>query len=307
MPPEGLDYFTEPLLRETSGPIFLLTGGGPGVDGTYVVAADGDGIARISGKSLFTHLKGLTISPLDTPAAPARRNHRRKPPLTATVIRPASDLEIVEHLPGTVRALSARQAVLHGNFRPLNSFNRNVLGLRGSPRWQEAVSTALLGDWADTILTEGALAPEALARLRAEARSVHTQLVPLWERRTYGNKRVTLLEKPVQGGATLRDLLADRSPPDDPLFDQVPGDRRLGALLARLAPADQAVVLALGQPGVVTWADAAELAGSSQPDRDSKKTRRKVRAVLTELHRRDQQRTDGPTSLWTPTQNGGDQ
>ncbi|RPE27964.1 hypothetical protein EDD38_7264 [Kitasatospora cineracea] len=127
-------------------------------------------------------------------------------------------------------------------------------------------------------------------------------MVPLWRRRTYGNRRVLLLEKPSPSG-TLRDLLADRALPDDHVLDQIPGDRRLVILLDRLAPPERAVVLAFGHPGVVTWADAAGHTGSAEPEQDGDKVRR----VLRELCRRDEQRSDGPTGLWSPARHGGAQ
>ncbi|WP_404961771.1 hypothetical protein [Streptomyces sp. 147326] len=128
--------------------------------------------------------------------------------------------------------------------------------------------------------------------------------MPLWKRRP-GRYRVLPLETPVRNGATLRDLLADRPLPDDPVLDQVPGDRRLAAIMAALNPADGAVVLARGHSGVATWADAAALTGSERPREDGERVRRTVRRAVDELRRRDGQRTDGPTGTWTPAQDGG--
>ncbi|MFD0532332.1 hypothetical protein [Kitasatospora arboriphila] len=180
-----------------------------------------------------------------------------------------------------------------------------VLGFRCSARWTEAVSTALLGsDWISLPYTDFP-GWASLDPLRWEARTIHRQLVPLWQRRTYGNRRLLLLEKPSVGGGTLRDLLADRHLPDDPLLDQAPGDRRLAAVLDRLAPAERAVVLALGHPGVTTWTEAAEHAGAEQPEAFGERVRRKVRRTVTELQRRDGQRAAGPTGLWSPALIGG--
>ncbi|MFE4599432.1 hypothetical protein ACFRKE_01080 [Kitasatospora indigofera] len=133
----------------------------------------------------------------------------------------------------------------------------------------------------------------------------HRRLGPLWERRTYGNKRVMLLETLVHEGATLRDLLADRQLPEDPLLDEVPADRRLAVVLDRLAPTERAVVLALGHPGVATWAQAAEQAGADQPEVIAERVRRKVRATIQEQSRRDEQRVDGPAGLWVPVRSSG--
>ncbi|MEU9132420.1 hypothetical protein AB0D08_30655 [Kitasatospora sp. NPDC048540] len=203
-------------------------------------------------------------------------------------------------------AVAARDAALalpdNGD---LALFGRLVLRFKRSARWTEAVSTALLGDWITPLHDGTGLGLPALDQLRKEGRTIHTQLVPLWERRTYGNRRVLQLEKPSVGGGTLRDLLADRHLPDDPLLDQVPGDRRLAAVLQQLAPDERAVVLALGYPGIITWPEAAEHAGSPQPEKDGERVRRKVDRVVRELRRRDGQRVDGPSGLWTPARNGG--
>ncbi|MFE4599434.1 hypothetical protein ACFRKE_01090 [Kitasatospora indigofera] len=203
-------------------------------------------------------------------------------------------------------ALAAREAaVTETDTTRLALFGQHILGLNRSARWTEALSTALLGNWIAPLHDGTGLCMLALGQLRREARTIHRQLLPLWQRRTSGNRRVLLLEKPSAGGGTLRDLLADRHLPEDPLLDQVPGDRRLAAVLQRLAPAERDVVLALGHPGVATWAQAAELAGADRPTAVGERVRRKVRATVTELQRRDQQRIDGPTGLWAPVQSSG--
>ncbi|WP_327169921.1 hypothetical protein [Streptomyces subrutilus] len=203
-------------------------------------------------------------------------------------------------------AIAARTEAIHTGGSPdLALFGRIALGLNRSERWTEALSSALLGDWVAPLYDGTGLGRPALDRLRSEARRIHTQLVPLWQRRP-GKNRVLPLEMPVRNGATLRDLLADRSLPDDPVLDQVPGDDpRLAAILDALNPADRAVVLALGHSGVATWADAAALTGSERPDKDGDRVRRTVRRAAAELRRRDGQRTDGPTGMWTPAQDGG--
>ncbi|GJF30338.1 hypothetical protein KNE206_30380 [Kitasatospora sp. NE20-6] len=205
-------------------------------------------------------------------------------------------------------AVVAREAAVQSGGSPdLAQFGRIALGLKRSERWTEALSTALLGDWITPLHDGTSLGLFALDHLRSETRTIHTQMVPLWERRIYGNRRVLMLEKPSAGGGTLRDLLADRHLPEDPLLDQVPGDRRLAALLQRLAPAERAVVLAYGQPSVATWPEAAELVGADQPQAFAERVRTKVRRIVKMLQQQDQQRIDGPTGLWTPTRNGGAQ
>ncbi|GJF34964.1 hypothetical protein KNE206_76640 [Kitasatospora sp. NE20-6] len=205
-----------------------------------------------------------------------------------------------------VACFAAREAAMEGTDPGrLALFGQQLLGLNRSDRWTEAVSTVLLGQWIYPLSNGTGLGLSALGQLRQEARTIHRQLVPLWQRRTYGNKRVALLESPVCEGTTLRDLLADRYLPEDTLLDQVPGDRRLAAVLDRLEPLELAVVLARGQHGVDTWAQAAEHAGSAEPEKDGRKVRRKVGRVVQELCRRDRQRADGPTGLWTPAPTGG--
>ncbi|ARF83201.1 hypothetical protein ACIG0C_30045 [Kitasatospora aureofaciens] len=204
-------------------------------------------------------------------------------------------------------ALLARQVFLEGDDTLAPALGAQFLGLGEDEQWREAVSTALLGEWTGSLIhNEGVSAPAAVHLLRSEARVVHSQLAPLW-RRTHRGRRIALLETPVYEGATLRDLLADRTLPDDRVLDQIPGDRRLVGLLDRLAPTEQAVVLALGQPGVASWTEAAELTGSTHPDKDGEKVRRKVRRAVQELRRQDGQRADGPTGLWTPALNGAAQ
>ncbi|MFF0063012.1 hypothetical protein ACFYRC_15990 [Streptomyces sp. NPDC005279] len=165
--------------------------------------------------------------------------------------------------------------------------------LNRSERWTESLSSALLGDWVAPLYDGTGLGRPALDRLRSEARTLHTQLVPLWKRRP-GKNRVLPLETPVRNGTTLRDLLADRSLPDDPVLDQVPGDRRLAAILAALNPADRAVDLARGHCGVATRAEAAPLTGSERPDEDGERVRRTVRRAVAELRAATDSAPTGP-------------
>ncbi|MFD9465438.1 hypothetical protein [Streptomyces sp. NPDC060027] len=58
------------------------------------------------------------------------------------------------------------------------------LVLPRSDRWNQALTTALLGDWCAPLLTDGFLPATALSPLKAEARTLHRQLVPIWRRRT---------------------------------------------------------------------------------------------------------------------------
>ncbi|MFH9655425.1 hypothetical protein ACIOHR_36455 [Streptomyces anulatus] len=162
------------------------------------------------------------------------------------------DPEWPDHSISRLRAaIAARTEAIHTGGSPdLALFGRIALGRNRSERWTEALSSALLGDWVAPLYDGIGLGRPALDRLCSEARRIHTQSVPLWQRRP-GKNRVIPLETPGRNGATLRDLLANRPLPDDPVLDQVPGDDpRLAAILDALNPADRAVVLALGHSGV---------------------------------------------------------
>jgi hypothetical protein len=179
--------------------------------------------------------------------------------------------------------------------------------------WTEAVSTALLSDWDAPLRERGELGWDAWQELRREARIAHRQQQPLWRRRTGGlsrggrrvEKRVVLLETQCGPNLTLRDVLAEDTCPEDQLLDRIPGDLRLARILAALGPDERNVTLALGLPGVVTWAEAAEYAGADDPRAFGERVRRKVRGLAAEQARRDRRRLPGPpVGLWQPGQEG---
>ncbi|WP_409239372.1 hypothetical protein [Streptomyces sp. PA5.6] len=187
--------------------------------------------------------------------------------------------------------------MLQDDQRHLHGFTAGVLGLWSG--WNEAVSTALLGDWASPLSECGALGPADLERLRRDIRTVHRHLTPLWRRRTYGGRRVLLLETQCGDSLTLRDLLAAGTCPEDPLLDLIPGDRRLARILTALKPGEREVVLALGLRGVETWWEAAEYVGANDPRVSGERVRRKVRRLAAELRRRDAQQSPAPApGLW---------
>ncbi|MFV5997924.1 hypothetical protein ACNPQM_37495 [Streptomyces sp. NPDC056231] len=150
--------------------------------------------------------------------------------------------------------------------------------------------------------------------LKAEALSIHRNLTPLWRRRYGGHvvngrrtegKRLALLEAPGAAGITLRDVLSERTCPEDRMLALIPGDPRLARILAQLKPEEQAVMLALGLNGVVTWAEAAEYAGADDPPVFGERVRRKVLRLAAEQRRRDVLRRPGPPSdLRRPGQKG---
>lgn len=178
-------------------------------------------------------------------------------------------------------ALGVRRAVVAGDTASVASFATAVVGRRGA-RWEEAVSTALLGDWATPFYEGGCLSITAVDGLKRDAESIHRQLLPLWRRRNY-DSRVLLLDTPVGDGLCLYDLLA-LSPGTSPATDRE--DARLTRVLHALRPPERRVVLAWAHPQVETWADAAWLAGSADAQTVGERVRRRVRRLAREERRR---------------------
>lgn len=85
----------------------------------------------------------------------------------------------------------------------------NVLVVPRSERWREAVSTVLLGSWCDPLWQTGQLSSTALGALKAQARALHRQLVPIWRRRTV-HGRVLSLDANLGEGLSLHELVATR-------------------------------------------------------------------------------------------------
>jgi hypothetical protein len=191
----------------------------------------------------------------------------------------------VVDLSPAVQALEARQAALAGRGDLVESFATDALGLWRGARWKEAVSTALLGEWVGPLQEGRRLDGAAVAALRADAHAVHRQLTPVWRRRTRKG-RVLLLDAPVGDGLTLHDLVAAAV---DAVAEPVTveaDNARLAALVRALLPAERDVALAWAEPGVSTWAQAAECAGAADPDVFGERVRRKVRRLAAERERR---------------------
>ncbi|MYT27516.1 MULTISPECIES: hypothetical protein [unclassified Streptomyces] len=113
------------------------------------------------------------------------------------------------------------------------------------------------------------------------------------------------LETPCGENTALRDLLATTACSEDPLLDFIPADPCLAAILTALAPAERSVALALGMPGITTWAEAAEFAGADDPLAFGERVRRKTRRLAAEQRRRATKREISNGALWRPNQNGG--
>ncbi|WP_328663299.1 hypothetical protein [Streptomyces sp. NBC_00328] len=169
-----------------------------------------------------------------------------------------------------------------------------ALCLPNSERWRQAVSDALLGDWVAPLTEQGRLTPLALGALKAEARSIHRQLVPLWRRGTRHGRTLSL-DFPIGDGLSLYDLIARHSSTVDSMPRNDEGDLRLAALLRALAPEERRVVHAWAQRGIATWADAAWYAGSLDPETTGERVRRRVRYVVAEQKRRRAQQLPSET------------
>ncbi|WP_328974216.1 hypothetical protein [Streptomyces canus] len=168
------------------------------------------------------------------------------------------------------------------------------LALPRGPQWRMAMSNALLGDgWCDPLLRTGRLHLTALGALKAEARTEHRNLVPVWRRRTK-HGRVLSLDAPLGDGLSLYDLVAVKAnyaAHEAGGFD----DERLDSLLGVLDPMEQQVVYAYAEGEGTTWSEAAAAAGASDPEAFGERVRRKARRLAAEQNRRAAQRRTDPT------------
>ncbi|MFD0449430.1 hypothetical protein ACFQ10_54940 [Streptomyces indonesiensis] len=227
------------------------------VDGTFDLPEPFD---RVASPMLITTTTGMAVLRPDHPA-------------NQTIESGLQSLNIP--IPDVIQALSAREAALAGDGSTIRSFRSEVLGMWSG--WNEPVSTALLGNWANPLYDQGHLTPDALKKLKSEAKVIHRQLTPVWRRKT-GQKRLLLLDTPLGDGLTLYDLVPGQAAADtgvEASFD----DPRLTEILEALSPAERAVTLALAHPGVTTWAEAARAAGAAQPAIQGEKVRRKVKRL----------------------------
>jgi hypothetical protein len=158
-----------------------------------------------------------------------------------------------------------------------------------SERWDEAVATALYGNWSDALWETGRLPATALGMLRAEARAIHRQLVPLWRRRTR-HGRVLSLDAALGDGLSLYDLVAadvdHLAHTSGGVFD----DERLNRVLRGLTPDERQVVYAYAAAEGTTWAESAAAAGSTDPEAFGERVRRKAKRLAAEQRRRVEQR-----------------
>ncbi|MFJ8158443.1 hypothetical protein [Streptomyces sp. NPDC094468] len=227
------------------------------MDGTFDLPEPFD---RVAPPTLITTTTGMAVLKADHPA-------------NQTIESGFRALNIP--VPEVIQALSAREAALAGDGPTIHSFTSNVLGRWSG--WNEPVSTALLGDWADPLYDQGHLTPEALDKLKSEASVIHRQLTPVW-RRKVNQSRLLLLDTPLGDGLTLYDLVCGQAAVDTG-FETGFEDPRLIEILKALSPAERVVTLALAIPGVTTWEEAAMVAGAAEPKLQGPKVRRKVKRL----------------------------
>ncbi|WP_143674357.1 hypothetical protein [Streptomyces caniscabiei] len=167
-----------------------------------------------------------------------------------------------------------------------------VLTLPRSERWREAVTTALVGEWCDPLIAAGYLPSTALGALKAEARRVHRQLVPIWRQRTR-HGRVLSLDADLGDGLSLYDSVAA----DVDLLAHTAGgvfdDERLTRVLVGLTQDERKVVCAYAAGEGTTWAEAAVVAGADDPGAFGKRVRRKAKRLAAEQQCRFAQRREG--------------
>ncbi|AGS73894.1 hypothetical protein B446_35678 (plasmid) [Streptomyces collinus Tu 365] len=170
----------------------------------------------------------------------------------------------------------------------MDRFAAEVLVLPRNERWREALSTALLGDWCEPLLRTGRLPDTALGALKAEARAVHRQLMPVWRRRTR-HGRVLSLDADL-GGLSLYELVSVEV---DYLAHTAGGvfeDERLNRVLRGLDQAERQVVFAYAEGLGTSWAEAAASVGVAEPEAFGERVRRKVHRLVGEQRRRAAQR-----------------
>ncbi|MFI9772940.1 hypothetical protein ACIHJG_39840 [Streptomyces sp. NPDC052415] len=193
-----------------------------------------------------------------------------------------------------IRLVEVRDALIY----PSNRATRDVelstrsaahcLVLSTSPRWQQALETALLGPWSDSLWDAGQLPRTALSTLKAETRTLHRQLVPIWRRGTQ-HGRVLSLDADL-GGISLHDLVAADV---DLLSHNTRGvfeDERLNAVLRALDPAERQVVFSYAGGEGTTWTEAATAVGATSPEAFGERVRRKAKRLAAEQLRRAAQR-----------------
>ncbi|MGP3683280.1 hypothetical protein ACTVZO_00960 [Streptomyces sp. IBSNAI002] len=227
---------------------------------------------------------------------PSRRFDTSRPARERDGFRPWSWTEAQDYAFSPLLRALRLQMVITGVAEARSSVEREldlvaskVLSVPRSERWREAVSTAVIGDWSRPLyrnVDRRKQANERLAALRAEARVLHRQLVPLWRRGTR-HGRVLSLDAELGDGLSLYHLVAtDLDLLGRVQSDQVFEDERLNVVLRGLDPAERQVLFAYADGEGATWTESAAVAGACDPVAFGERVRRKARRLAAEQQRR---------------------
>lgn len=139
-------------------------------------------------------------------------------------------------------------------------------GRRGhGPRWQEAVETALAGDRWRELQLSGEPVPGALDMLRADARAIHRQLLPI-QRRKVSGQRLLSLDFALGDGLIVYDVLHGGPDPQEALCGILPDHPKINEVLSQLDVLERAVAVAYANPKTMpTWTEAAAEAVAMTP------------------------------------------
>ncbi|MEU6688119.1 hypothetical protein [Streptomyces sp. NPDC046832] len=160
-------------------------------------------------------------------------------------------------------ALAARRAMLEGWEhweKTVEDFARTWLPIpKVTAQWHEAVSTALIGDWADA-LDDKISRLDAWQLFEQDRKIVYRQLQPLWERKT-GGHRLLMLDQPRAGWGAPLDV-PDKAPgPEHAALPWEPETEWAVTVFGWLEPKEQAIARAWATNPGVSWAEAAQIAG----------------------------------------------
>ncbi|WP_329549590.1 hypothetical protein OG548_42840 [Streptomyces sp. NBC_01356] len=254
----------------------------------YVLTLGADGSARV-----------------DSVSKPGRPDgtHVIAAPGGARAIRATTTSLYAAMQTATYRALAARDWALgHACDRCDDSktFISKYLVLPRGPQWDQAIRTALIGDWTVPLEHGGRIGPEVVGNIKSDAKNIHRQLVPVWRRRVRGS-RVMLLETPLGDNLTLRDLVAGELRMDDLVFETAFDDERVNAVLAGLDPTERRVAMAWAHPSIANWTEAACSAGVVSPEAYGERVRRKLKRLGARYATRARAVTVSRNSVLGPT------
>jgi len=188
---------------------------------------------------------------------------------------------------GYKAALHARAAALRGDDGPVAWFIRTWLGLRVSPERIEAVSAALLEEgWDAGIPDDPAY---LITDLRKRTVRQGRVLRPIWETQL-NHRTVGMLDEPVRTSngmlLTVADLIPGAQPAEDLVLASEWEEQRLRRVLGRLKPDELRVTNVYAQRSELTWAEAARIAGATDPAAAGERIRRKLKRLGAEEERR---------------------